>query len=410
MRRWLPFICVFIVMLSLTQLGLASNPPPEVTPEQVEYTFGGQAIIRARIQSVEPISEVQVFLRNPGETDTIVGDATISDSQIIYTHTLSTQPLRAFSTIDYWFRIVPQTGNPSNSDVFSFYYEDNRFDWQTLNDGLFTVHWYEGDVSFAQSVLDNAKAGLERAQSLLPFTEIQPVNIYVYASGLDMQSTLRLGGLRWIAGHADPDLGVMVVSLPAGPDQHRETERQIPHELMHLLLYQYIGKVYYDLPIWLKEGLASANELHPNPDYYTILTSAMQKGTPIPLSSFCQSFPQDSTIYLAYAESDSFTRYLYQIYGSAGLDALVKSYVQGSGCVNGPAIALGKPLDKLEQDWRRETFGENALLSAMGNLLPWVIILVIVLAAPLILTLGSLRRNKKVSLSAGQKKPVLQGK
>ena len=118
MRRWLPFICVFIVMLSLPQHGLASTPPPEVTPEQVEYTFGGQAIIRAGIQSAEPITEVQVFLRNPGETETIVGDATINDSQIIYTHTLATQPLRAFSTIDYWFRIVPQTGNPSNSDCF----------------------------------------------------------------------------------------------------------------------------------------------------------------------------------------------------------------------------------------------------------------------------------------------------
>jgi hypothetical protein len=306
--------------------------------------------------------------------------------------------------------MVQADGESYTSEVFTFYYEDNRYEWHTLKDALFTVHWYEGEVSFAQTVLDNAQAGLVRARSLLPFPEIQPMNIYVYASGLEMQSTLRLGGLRWIAGHADPDLGVMVVSLPAGPDQHRETERQIPHELMHLLLYQYVGQTYYDLPTWLKEGLASANELHPNPDYYTILTSAIEKGTMIPLSSFCQSFPQDSSIYLAYAEADSFTRYLYQVYGSAGLDTLLRSYVQGSGCINAPAIALGVSLDQLEKDWRRETFGENALLSALANLLPWAILLVVVLAVPLFLTLASLRSRKREPVPSGQNRPLMQNK
>ena len=230
------------------------------------------------------VVDVQVFLRGSGDTETYSGPAIIQDGEVVFLHDLTSQPLRAFSDVEYWFRISPENGEPFQSDTYTFYYEDNRFSWQTLSSGPFSVHWYEGTTEFAQSVLNAAEAGLERAKTLLKLPLVQAVDIYVYASGMEMQSTLRLGGLRWIAGHADPDLGVAVVSLPTGPYQRSEIERQIPHEVMHLLLYQLTGASYYSLPIWLKEGLASANETRPNPDYYVILSSAVEKDTLIPMA------------------------------------------------------------------------------------------------------------------------------
>jgi hypothetical protein len=215
----------------------------------------------------------------------------------------------------------------------------------------------------------------------------------VYASGLEMQSTLRLGGLRWIAGHADPDLGVAVVSLPSGPDQRSEIERQIPHEVMHLLLYQSVGQAYYTLPTWLKEGLASANEMRPNSDYYVILSNAVEGNVLIPLASLCQSFPQDNTVYLAYAQSDSFIRYLYQQFGQTGLQNLVDSYASGAGCENAPLPVFDMSLSELEQEWRRAALNDNVLGLALEALLPWSFLLLGIILVPLGMLLAGRRRS-----------------
>jgi hypothetical protein len=391
MRRW-----IFLLLISLGTAWLVTPASAaeagQVTPEAVEYTFGEQIRLQARIEGETAISEVQAFLRSSGDTETYSGTAVLQDGQIRYTHDLTAEPLRAFSAVDYWFRITPQTGEPYVSETFSFYYEDNRFEWQEHFSDTFVVHWYEGEIDFAQDVLNAAEAGLARARGMLELPATDPVDIYVYASGVEMQSTLRLGGLRWIAGHADPDLGVAVVSLPVGPDQRSEIERQIPHEVMHLLLYQSVGPAYYSLPVWLKEGLASANEMRPNPDYYVILSNAVEGDTLIPMASLCQSFPQDNTVYLAYAQSDSFIRYLYQQHGQTGMQNLLESYAAGQGCETASIPVLGLTLSELEQEWRRTALNDNILGIAFEALLPWSVLLLGILLVPLGMVLASRRR------------------
>lgn len=402
MRRF-GYILLGLVLLMSFPLKIVASPSQQDISTQVDYTFGGQVTLTLQIPSNTVVQDIQVFLRSQGDGNTYVGQADITDGQAIYHHDLTTQPLRAFSQVEYWFRILPQTGGAYTTEPQSFTYEDNRFAWQTLRSDSFTVHWYEGDLAFGQLVLDAAQEGFVRAKSLINPTSPQTtsaskaIDIYVYASGAEMQSTLRLGALNWVAGHADPELGLMVVSLPAGPDQHREVERQIPHELMHILLYQAVGDRYTSLPTWFKEGAASANELTPNADYFVILNNAVEKKSLIPLADLCTSFPQDSSVYLAYAESDSFIRYLHQVYGSQGLVDLMNSYASGQGCENGSQAVMGKSLTELERQWQREALGTEAWLSAFENLLPWLVILLLVLAVPLGLTIASLVRTSRRS-------------
>jgi hypothetical protein len=370
----------------------------EIIDSQVTYTFAGQIDFQAIIQPDLPIEEILVFIRNSGETDTIIGEASFENGQVVYTHDLTQQPLRAFSEIVYWYGIETQGGDIQNSETYTFYYEDNRFDWQLLSDPPFRVHWYAGDVSFARSVLDAAQAGLNKSIALLNLAVPDEIDIYVYASGLEMQSTLRLAGLNWVAGHADPDLNIMVVSLPPGPDQLLETERQIPHELMHILLYQTIGTGYDGLPVWFNEGLGSINELRPNPDYFIILDSAINQDNLIPISDLCESFPTDaSSIYLAYAQADSFTRYLQRQFGTPGLQELLDNYAAGIGCERGTEVALDASLDQLELQWRGELSGTTEPENAGGDILPWALILLIVLGAPALLSIGHLSRSKRPS-------------
>jgi hypothetical protein len=146
----------------------------------------------------------------------------------------------------------------------------------------------------------------------------------------------------------------------------------------------------------LVEGLASLAELNPNPDYQIVLEHAIQNDTLIPVASLCGSFPMDiSGALLAYAEANSFTRFLYSQYGSSGLDKLVRNYADGLDCQRGVEVTFGGSLEEIEQHWLEETFSVNAFRKAIETLLPWFALFFVVVAIPLGLTLGNLLRWKK---------------
>jgi hypothetical protein len=302
--------------------------------------------------------------------------------------------LRSFSETTYWYRVTLENGEVFTSEEYHFFYEDSRYDWETLEFDDFTVHWYDEEVDFGQEMVNIAGASLQRAETYLSLTPDETIHIYAYDNAREMQSALQTSGQDWVAGHADPDLGVILVSLPPGFERRLEMERQIPHELMHILLYQKTGPDYERLPVWLNEGLASITELDPNPDYYTILKEAYEEKQLLPIASLCQSFPQDTpSVLLAYAETASFTRYLYNQYGTPGLESLISSYADGLDCERGAEQALGSTLSQLETQWRREVFNQDPFISAVENLLPWVLVLLLIIGLPLVFSLLGSRKN-----------------
>jgi hypothetical protein len=371
----------------------------EVIDTSVEYEFGNHITFQAVVTSEEPIETAFIFIQAEGDTHTSVGFATITplgeDSyKLTYVHKLADYPFRTFSWVDYYFEVVPKGKSKITSPRADFFYEDTRFDWQVLEEAPFKVHWYEGDVAFAQNALDVAQEGLDRVQDLLLYPAPSNLDIYIYPDPGTLQSTLNPNSKNWIAGHADPDLGVIVVALPPGPEQRLLMEQRIPHELMHVLLYQDTGQGYTNLPTWLNEGLASITELYPNPDYSILLESSIRRGSLLPISSLCDSFPREaSTALLSYAQSASFVRYLYDTYGTSGLYELVETYANGVDCERGAKVALGQELSQLERQWRRGALSENILLMAINNLLPWLILFIAAMAVPIALAVSKARRK-----------------
>ena len=397
MRGW--------ILLLLLALLLAGFGPPrpvfaqaEFTDAVVDYAFGETATFSARLHSPAPIQEAVILFRSESDSHTEVQPVAVTPEgegvfQLSYTHNLSERPLPSFAHVNYKFQVTVQGGQVMTSADFDFFYQDNRFQWQSLEEAPFRVYWTEGDVAFGQSVIDVAQLGLRRAQSLLSGPAPQAMDIYVYPSARQMLATLGQSGQNWAAGHADPNLGLVVVALPLGPDQRLLMEQRIPHELMHLLLFQAVGPSYSNLPTWFNEGLASISELYPNPDYQILLNNAQQRDHLLPIASLCRAFPVDaSSALLAYAQSASFTRYLHQRFGTSGLNDLVLSYANGLDCNRAPEAALGLSLNQLERQWQQETFAEKMVLKILNNLLPWIILLVAVLGVPLGLTLFRLRK------------------
>ncbi len=355
----------------------------EAQPE-VDYVFGERITFRVSFPSEMSIAGVEVLFQANSDP-TVVEPAVEVNGVWTYEHDVQARYVRAYGTVAYWFRVTLTSGETQETERFSFFYEDNRFVWQTLEGVPFRVHWNTGDTAFAQAVLDAARAGAQQAGLILDTEFSESVDVYVYGQLTDYQFARDAMGPLWAGGHADPEAGVIVVSLPPGENQTLEIERKIPHEVAHLLLYQAAGEGFWNLPAWLNEGFASTMERNPNPDYETLVDSAVQKGTLLPLETLCQPFPRDAAgAVLAYAESTLFIRYIQTRFGQEGIRAMVHAYANGAGCELGTNVEpIHLSLTQLELEWREGPLAENVTLTALRELAPWLVLLGAVVAGPL---------------------------
>jgi hypothetical protein len=394
-------IALYLIwILALVARPIPVRAEPRIVEASMDFVFGEQVTFYARVESDIPVTGGTVFFQASNETQTSLGEMLVDSSdddtyELSYVHHIADYALPAFTEIEYRYDIVLENGDTISTKWYSEYYYDDRYTWQQLVEDPFHVYWYEGDLVFAQEVLDTVQESLIKIQNVLPLPVPDPLKIYIYPDARAMQTTLNPASAGWVAGHADPELGVVVVALPGGPDQYLLMQQRIPHEIMHIVLFEATNLGYDNLPTWLSEGLASMVELYPNPDYPVVLKNAVEKESLLPMATLCKGFPRDaSTALLAYAQSASFTQYLYNRYGTTGLEQLVTNYANGLDCEHGAKAALGKDLSRLDRAWRGEILNENLALTAFKNLLPWLVFLVIALGAPLGLAVYGLRARR----------------
>lgn len=382
---WLGWVLLLGLLVSPAH---AQEGTPEAQPE-VTYMFGEHITFRVRFPSALSIQQVEVFFQANSDP-TVVAPMTLDGGEWGYQHDVRAQYVRVFGKVAYWFRLTLEGGETVETARFSFFYEDNRFAWQTLEGVPFRVHWYSGDTAFAQAVLDAARLGAQQAGLILDSELSELVEIYVYGQLVDYQFARSAMGPLWAGGHADPDAGVIVVSLPPGENQMLEVERKIPHEVAHLILYAATGAGFSNLPTWLNEGFASTLEQNPNPDYETLVDSAVQKGTLLPLETLCQPFPRDAAgAVLAYAESTLFIRYVQTRFGQEGIRAMVNAYANGAGCAQGTNVPpINLSLSQLEREWREDNLAENVILTALREVAPWLVLLGVVSIGPIFVVVG----------------------
>ena len=303
--------------------------------------------------------------------------------------------MRPFSTIRYQYRVKLEGGEELSSDEFTFRYEDNRFPWQTISGDHLTLHWYNGDLAFGQAALDVARRGIRKINDFLLVSPLGPIDIYIYANNADQTNALEVGGVTLVGGHASPDLRLGLVWISPGPEQGLSMEQKIPHELAHILLYDLLGDRYNRLPVWLSEGIAAQVELSANPDYPLVLAQASKQKALIDIADLCGAFPPEAgRLFLSYAESESFTKFIVEKFGQTGLLTLVSTYGDGLECQQGMQQALGKPLNQMEILWRAATFGEKTGLVAFQNLFPYIAILSVVLSVSMFSAFSTRRPNR----------------
>lgn len=350
----------------------------EIVEQNANYIFNDSIDFHAQFESSKKIIDGYVLFELEGQDRTWVYEGDIQDKYLDVHIAISPDNLpKAYSPVTYWYRLASDHGEFFESPRYTFFYADNRFDWKEVEAAPFTLRWHNGDAAFAANVLAAANQGILRTQAMLPLPSLAPVTLQVYDNPADVQLVAQLAGYQWAAGHTDPTAALILFALPPGAQQSLEIERQVPHEVAHLMLYQGLGaQGYANLPAWLNEGIASNVEVYSDPLRSQWLRLGNESEALFPFYSLCLSFPQDeASARLAYAQSASFVRYLLDQFNPAGFATLVSDYAENGDCLNAPSQTFGKDLNQLEADWRLATFDQaNPLLQNIASL-PWATIL-----------------------------------
>jgi hypothetical protein len=402
MQSWLALV-LLLANFGFFQPQAPGNNPVTINGMGIEsYHFGDKISFQAQLTHPELVKEVYLFLEPSGEQPRTEKITPTADGQIKYDYDLTQKPIRSFVTITYWLQAITTGGDTVSSIKQNLNYEDNRFIWQSLDTGNLQIRWINGDRAFGQAILNAAQRALHSDELLLPATLPNPTRIYVYPTATDLQGAM-LDQLSWVAGHAIVDLGTITISVTPGPEQNYDLDRQIPHELMHVLTYQVAGEGYQRLPVWFTEGLASLAETNPNPDYQSALTQAVDTRTLIPMAGLCNAFPQDASgAFLAYAQSASFVRYINQKNGTTGFQKLISNYQNGLGCEEGVNAALGSSLEQFDHRWQQEVLGVDTASLAVQNLAPYLISGLLLIALPLGFGLLMNKKSKKTQAQISQ--------
>ncbi|HSG25129.1 MAG TPA: peptidase MA family metallohydrolase [Anaerolineales bacterium] len=388
-------LALLAVSFSLAGTGSAQSSS-WLSELQAEAEFGVSMTFSAEIETGTDFDSIDLVFKvlSTGKS-TVVPAEFDGFSSIQAAYSIRPQDsIAAFSTIEYWFILTLENGTVTQSDTESFIYMDNRYDWQTLGtNGPYEVYWIDGDLAFGQEIEDVLLQSLDQNQ-LINLPSPDSLRVYVYDTPSRLQSALELTNARWVAGHTNPAENIIMVSIPNSYEKSLAIQRQIPHELTHVRLYMKMGENYANLPAWYDEGLASLSELSTLPEYWDMLQAAWRNNDMIPFSQLCRSFPaNEERAGLAYAQADSFIRFLYNEYGEIGLEDLLDAYKQGYSCESGIQEAFDLDLEALEKDWYQETFNSSILPQSLNTALTWVILLLLLFATPLGLILFSSRKR-----------------
>lgn len=323
--------------------------------DSIEYQFGQSLVFRASISAEQGIRRAAVFYRPVGAQDTyvLVSDSPPDPSSINLIHDLRDQPLPPFRSIEYWWQVDLADGGEFSTSPHTFVYADDRFLWDTISGGGIRLHWYAGDLARARAALDLAAQALVDTRRDLSLPDPGGVEIYLYASPEDLQSSLQRIPGDTIHGQALIQEGIVLLAAPPDAEGMDELERGIPHELTHLLLSKRLGSTYPALPTWLDEGLAILQETSPHAQYRIALEDAARSGDLFPLTTLCASFPTTGQgAILAYAQSASVAQYVKDVYGVGAISALLDAYQEGATCRGGVERVLRRSLEDLDYEWR----------------------------------------------------------
>jgi hypothetical protein len=294
--------------------------------------------------------------------------------------------------ISYYWQFLDSSGNRYNGQSQTFTVTDGRFNWQHMHQGLLQVNWYNRPASFGQAVMNQASTNIQRIGDDLGGELSRPINLWIYQSSGDFKGSLPPDEHEWVGGIAFPRANVASIVVENLSDI--TLQRDMPHELTHLIFHQLINQGI-TTPTWFDEGLAVYHQTYHEPEMTLTLKDALARHTLLRLNTITSGFPADSNqAYLAYAQSWNLVAYMYHTFGQRKMISLIKAMNQSQTDFDQDLQqTLGVDQVHLENQWRL-SLNQPPILSPANQSStlppPTVAVTLTDPEEPLLLTIGTL--------------------
>lgn len=226
-------------------------------------------------------------------------------------------------------------------------YEDPRFEWQSLKEGVLEVAWYD-DRGVAQRMLDEGIDALEEISPFLGLDELIPIKVYVWANTEDARQVERIQSERFeesvITGGTRVLADLVHIYTPS--------RWVVRHELTHVLTKLAGEGPYGDLPAWLDEGMATLAEGDWLDRRGGALQYAINNDIVLSLRSMESPSNRPGFVDIFYGQSAAIVLYLLNEYGNEKMNDLFRAFKEGSGVDEALTEVYGLDRDGLDNAWR----------------------------------------------------------
>ena len=334
------------------------NHFPDEMIFQVTVTSTGADIVSAKFAfTYDTLYGSRSYTKDPIEFS--------SGPTVLLTYTLDTRDLTTppLMTYLYHWEAVDADGNKVQSEEVLIIYEDNRYDWQVLENDDIGVWWHDRPESFGQKIFDIAVNAVSYQKELFQAELDFQTKIMISNTEEEFNSWHHLGH-DWIGGQTFSNFGITNQIVEGEYYQDVWLNGVIPHELSHIYFNHVVYNPTVSVPVWINEGLAQYNEFITHEWEMGLVESAAAEGGLVSLKALEDGFGSYDVdrIYLSYAEAYSAAAYLVETYGNQGLSALLAAYKGGESTDEAFQTALGTSIDQFEMDWAGSVGADTYLL------------------------------------------------
>lgn len=350
--RWT--VALLLAVLLLVPATAGADGAEMLNPRLDASGFPAELVFTADLKAPAPITEAQVVMNLGSRNVAVTRPATLVPSGDV-TAARAVLNIRADAHIPpgtqvrYRFRVTAGGQQYETNEVTTVYL-DPRFRWQSVQDGIFTVYYYDVPESRARIVLDQIKRTNEEMAGVVGVTIDRETKAVMYNSRADMEQALRFRSettsrelVTEGVAYADLDL-----FLTLGADRD-----VIAHEFTHLLVGKAADNAFGGIPSWLNEGLAVYSQSDPGPSYRSALTQGIRADRVLPLRGMDAPPGQPDMVIMFYGQSWSVVQYLLDTYGPESMRRLLAGLKANQGLDAAARAAYGgRGIAQIDQEWR----------------------------------------------------------